>query len=312
MSDGLMMDGFGEFEGLLAALLRERVEVDAPKGLEQRLLARLAQEEAAFELKPFAFAESVKTSRAAGSIWGAVVAHVVVLAAVLALASEKTAPYKRAVTLVESVELTPPPQLVPQPKLAGGGGGQPDRAPVTAGHLPKFSTEQLLPPKAPPTIAPKLAVESTVVVAQDLKMADNKMPDLGSPSSSLKGFSMGNGTGGGIGSGNGKGIGPGSGGNAGDGVMEVGGGVSEPKVIYQVDPEFSEEARRAKFSGDVYVSVIVDELGRPTHVHVVRGIGMGLDEKAVEAVKQYKFQPAMLGGKPVKVAVDVNVIFNIY
>ena len=94
--------------------------------------------------------------------------------------------------------------------------------------------------------------------------------------------------------------------------MEVGGGVSEPKVIYQVDPEFSEEARRAKFSGDVYVSVIVDELGRPTHVHVVRGIGMGLDEKAVEAVKQYKFQPAMLGGKPVKVAVDVNVIFNIY
>ncbi len=313
MSDVLMMDGFGSFEGLLAGLLRERAEVEAPRGLEQRLLARLAQEEAqtAAVVSPFAFAESVKTPRNAGSMWGAVVAHVIVLAVVLALASERTAPYKRVLVPVATVELTPPPQLAPQPKLAGGGGGQPDHAPVTARHLPKFSTEQLLPPKAPPAIDPKLAVEPTVI-AQDLKMADNKMPDLGSPSSTLKGFSMGNGTGGGIGSGNGNGIGPGSGGNGGDGVMEVGGGVSAPKVIYQVDPEFSEEARKAKFSGDVYVSVIVDEQGRPTHVHVERGVGMGLDEKAVEAVKQYKFKPAMLKGKPVKVAVDVNVVFNIY
>jgi len=93
--------------------------------------------------------------------------------------------------------------------------------------------------------------------------------------------------------------------------MQVGGGVSEPKVIYQVDPEFSEEARKAKFSGNVYVSVIVDEQGRPTHVRVERGVGMGLDEKAVEAVKQYKFKPAMLNGKPVKVVVDVDVVFQI-
>jgi len=313
MSDVLMMDGFGEFESLLAGLLRERVEVAAPKGLEQRLLARLAQEESqvAAAIRPFAFAESVKTPRSSWSMGGAVVAHVVVLAVVLALASERTAPYRRVMTPVETVELTPPPRLMPQPKLAGGGGGQPDHAPVTAGHLPKFSIEQLLPPKAPPTIDPRLVVEPTVI-AQDLKMADNKMPDLGSPSSTLRGFSMGNGTGGGIGSGNGNGIGPGSGGNAGDGVMEVGGGVSPPKVIYQVDAEFSEEARKAKFSGDVYVSVIVDEQGRPTHVHVVRGVGMGLDEKAIEAVRQYKFKPAMLKGKPVKVAVDVNVVFNIY
>ena len=94
--------------------------------------------------------------------------------------------------------------------------------------------------------------------------------------------------------------------------MQVGGGVSAPEVIFQVDPEFSEEARKAKFSGDLYVSVIVDEQGRPTHVRVVRAIGMGLDEKAIEAVKQYKFKPAMLHGKPVKVAVDVNVRFQIF
>jgi len=281
--------------------------------LEQRLLARLAQEEKPTgAVGPFAFAESVKTARSAWSTWFAVGAHVLVLGVLFAAASMRVAPYKTALKPVETVELTPPPPLLAQPKLAGGGGGQPDHAPVTAGHLPKFSTEQLLPPKAPATIAPKLAVEPTVVVAQDLKMADNKMPDMGSPSSTLRGFSLGNGNGGGLGSGDGNGIGPGSGGNAGGGVMEVGGGVSAPKVIYQVDPEFSEEARKAKFSGDVYVSVIVDEQGRPTHVHVERGVGMGLDEKAVEAVKQYRFRPAMLKGKPVKVAVDVNVQFNIY
>jgi protein TonB len=312
MSDVSMMDGFGNFEGLLNGLLRERVEVTAPQGLKQRLLARLAQEETASAARPFAFAESVQTPRSAWSTWFAVGAHALVLAVLLAGASMRVAPYKTALKPVETVELTPPPPLLPQPKLAGDGGGQPDHAPVTAGHLPKFSTEPLLPPKAPPTIAPKLAVEPTVVVAQDLKMADNKMPDMGSPSSTLHGFSLGNGTGGGIGSGNGNGIGPGSGASAGGGVVAMGAGVIPPKLVLQVDAEFSEEARKAKFSGDVEVELVVDEQGRPTHIRVARGVGMGLDEKAVEAVRQYKFKPAMQNGKPVKVAVYVSVQFNIY
>ncbi len=312
MSDVLTMDGFGEFEGLLAGLLRERVEVDAPRGLEQRLLSRLAQEEAqtAVAVSPFAFAKSVKTPRRSWSTGGAVVAHVVVLAVVLALASERTAPYKQVMKPTETVELTPPPRLMPQPKVAGGGGGQPDHAPVTAGHLPRFSTEQLLPPKAPPTIDPRLVVEPTVI-AQDLKMADNKMPDLGSPSSTLKGFSMGNGMGGGIGSGNGNGIGPGSDGNGGGVGLAFGAGVLPPKLLLQVEPEFSEQARKARFSGSVEVALVVDEQGRPTHVRVTRGVGMGLDEKAVEAVQQYKFKPAMQHGKPVKVEVYVDVVFSI-
>ena len=206
----------------------------------------------------------------------------------------------------------PPPPVAPRAEKIGGGGGQHDLAPVTQGHLPKLAQTQIVPPKAPPTIPPKLAVEPTVVVQPDLKMATNTMPNIGMPNSSLKGFSMGNGNGTGIGSGNGNGIGPGSGGNTGGGVFHVGGSVMAPKLVYQVDPEFSEEARKAKFSGNVEVYLIVDEQGNPTHIRVARGVGMGLDEKAVEAVRQYKFKPAMQNGKPVKVDLYIDVNFQIF
>jgi protein TonB len=209
----------------------------------------------------------------------------------------------------QHVQLTAPMQ---KPMLLTDLKVPPPRIPPTAGHLPKLAQEQIVPPKAPPTIPPKLAVEPTVVVQPDLKMTNNTMPNMGSPTSSLKGFSMGNGGGGGIGSGNGNGIGPGSGGNTGGGVYHVGGGVKPPVLLSSPDPEFSEEARKAKFSGNVEVYLIVDENGNPTHVKVARPIGMGLDEKAVEAVRQYKFKPAMKDGKPVKVDMYVDVNFQIF
>ena len=124
--------------------------------------------------------------------------------------------------------------------------------------------------------------------------------------------SLGTRSGGNIGSGKAKGVGPSSGGTTGGGVYHIGGDVLPPSVLYSVDPEFSEEARKAKFSGNVRVSLIVDENGQPTNVRVARGVGMGLDERAVEAVRQYKFKPATKDGKPVKVALSVDVNFQIF
>ncbi len=207
--------------------------------------------------------------------------------------------------------LLPPPPIAPKTEQIGGGGGQHDLAPVSKGRLPDFAQKQLVPPKAPPTEAPKLAIVPTVVVQKNLNLANNEMPNLGMPNSTLRGVSLGNGTGTGIGSGNGSGIGPGSGGNIGGGVMHIGGGVSKPVVLYQVEPEFSEEARKAKFSGNVEVYLWVDTDGKPSHIRVVRGVGMGLDEKAVEAVRQYRFKPAMKDGKPVQVDLYVDVNFQI-
>jgi protein TonB len=148
-------------------------------------------------------------------------------------------------------------------------------------------------------------------VQKDVKMATN-LPNFGLPNSPLPGVSMGNGSGTGLGSGNGSGIGPGSGGNMGGGPRRIGGGVSAPEVIYSVEPEFSEEARKAKVAGNVLVSLWVEPNGLPSHVRVVRGVGMGLDEKAVEAVKQYKFKPAMENGKPVEVELNIEVNFQIF
>ena len=210
-------------------------------------------------------------------------------------------------------EVAPPPVMPVAKDRMGGGGGQRGPTPVTKGALPKFADQQITPPKAPPMEQPKIKMpEPTIEVQKDLKMANNNMPNFGMPNSPLIGNSMGNGSGSGIGSGNGSGLGPGSGGNYGGGIRHVGGGVSEPELIYKVDPEFSEEARKAKFMGIVLVNLIVDTRGMPQNVHILRGVGMGLDEKAVEAVRQYRFKPAMESGHPVPVQVNVEVNFQIF
>ena len=146
-------------------------------------------------------------------------------------------------------ELTPPPTIAPLKKdVMGGGGGQKSPAPVSKGQLPNFADQQITPPAAPPLEQPKIKMpDVSIEVQKDLKMANNIMPNMGMPNSPLMGSSLGNGIGTGIGSGSGSGLGVGSGGNYGSGAKRIGGGVSAPVVIYQVDPEFSEEARKAKF-----------------------------------------------------------------
>jgi TonB family protein len=93
---------------------------------------------------------------------------------------------------------------------------------------------------------------------------------------------------------------------------KIGGSVSAPKVIYQAIPGYSEQAKKDKTSGNVLVHLWVDEQGLPSHVHVLRGVGKGLDEKAIEAVKQYKFTPAMEDGKPVLVELNIEVNFQFF
>jgi protein TonB len=209
-------------------------------------------------------------------------------------------------------ELTPPP-MDPALNKMGGGGGQKGPAPVSKGRLPKFADQQITPPAAPPLEEPKIRMpDPTIEVQKDLKMANNTMPNFGDPNSPLFGNSMGRGSGTGIGNGNGSGLGPGSGGNYGGNVKNVGGGVKGPVKIYGLEPEFSEEARKAKFQGVVSLLIIVDQHGLPQNVHVTRGVGMGLDEKAIEAVKTYRFKPATENGKPVAVYLNVEVDFQIF
>lgn len=144
-------------------------------------------------------------------------------------------------------------------------------------------------------------------------MGDPLSKVLGPPSNGTgAGGGIGSGYGGGVGSGTGPGVGPGHGGGYGGGAYRVGGGVSAPKAIYSPDPEYSEEARKARYQGTVVLWLVVDANGRPQQIRVQRALGMGLDEKAIEAVKQWKFDPARKDGQAVPVMIYVEVNFRLY
>src|SRR5579864_2226157 len=90
------------------------------------------------------------------------------------------------------------------------------------------------------------------------------------------------------------------------GVYRVGGNVSAPTIVYKVDPEYSEEARVAGLVGHVTLQLVVDSAGRARNIRVGRSLGLGLDEKAIEAVNKWKFQPGYQSGQPVLVQATVN------
>lgn len=225
--------------------------------------------------------------------------------------------------LATQLDVTPfiPAAPMKETMGGGGGGGNHDILEASKGRLPPMSKTQLAPPQILRLDNPKLPVEPTIVMPQQIKLPDANMPDIGLPQSpqvafasqgSGSGSGFGSGSGGGIGSGRGNGVGPGEGGGYGGGVMHPGGGVSNPVLIYSPDPEFSDEARRAKYQGVCVLELIVDSRGNPQQVHVVRPLGMGLDEKALEAVRQYKFRPALYQGRPVAVVIEIEVNFRIY
>ena len=205
----------------------------------------------------------------------------------------------------------------------GGGGGSHDIVDPIKGKLPKIEKAPVTPPMVPILDKPKLEVPSAIAVQQDIKLPDNpNMPNIGVTNSANvtlasngqgSGSGMGTGSGGGLGSGTGNGWGPGSGGNAGGGLFRIGGGVSAPVPIIQPEAEFSDEARRAKYQGVCLVSLIVDAQGNPQNPRVIRALGMGLDEKALEAVRKYKFKPALKDGRtPVPVMITIEVNFRLY
>lgn len=212
--------------------------------------------------------------------------------------------------------------MPPAPTVSGGGGGGGDRSKLdaNAGKPPKFDLDQITPPAAVlRNDKPLLVVEQTIAVPPQVKLPTSNI-QVGDPLSAAlipsngTGVSsgIGSGRGGGVGKGDGRGLGIGFGAGTGDGVFRVGGGVSAPLVIYKPDPEYSEEARKAKYQGTVVLALVVGVDGRPRDVRVQRSLGLGLDEKAMEAVRTWRFEPARKNGQPVPVAVNVEVNFNLY
>jgi periplasmic protein TonB len=307
------------FEPLWKSLFRQLNEFCFP-----RKLPPLSLESKPEPVKNIWGSYNYKKSGALGSTGIHILIAAVMVAGTVTWRHPKPAPTaKLPVALVMPNDI---PDLKPGKTLSGGGGGGGDHDLLRAsvGRLPTRSLQQITPPVVVlRSEQPRLAVESTIVIPPEVTLvASNHFPDVGDPMSRSTMPSNGQGqlggigdTGsrGGIGPGEGPGYGPGKFGGAGGDTYHRGQGASDPSVISQVDPEFSEEARKAKFQGLCVLSLIVEPDGTPSNIRVRGGLGMGLDEKAIEAVKKWRFRPSMKDGHPVRYGpVEVDVDFHLY
>ena len=200
-------------------------------------------------------------------------------------------------------------------KQAGGGGGANDHTntPVNKGRPPRFAMTQFAAPTLHPNPQPKLAMEATLLGPPDLKIQTN-INGLGDPMAAGPGDSLGHGNGTGIGSGTGGGLGPGEGGGTGGGVFHAGvNGVGPASCFYMPNPPYSDEARKAKYSGVVNVNAIIELDGRLSNFSVLRSPGLGLDQNTVQTMKTWRCKPVIgPAGKPVRAQVMFEVTFHLY
>jgi periplasmic protein TonB len=196
----------------------------------------------------------------------------------------------------------------------GGGGGNHDPIPASHGNLPQASFN----PLTPPTVIvlkemPKLPVPQAVEIAQI------KLPQggpVGDPLSKFTIPSNGPGGPGGIGTGCCDGVGDSTGPGAVNGPEGIypgnTKGMTVPQVIFNPEPGFSDEARKSKTQGRVGLLVVVGKDGLTHSIRVSESLGMGLDEKAIEAVRLWRFKPATLNGAAVATQILVEVDFRLY
>jgi TonB family protein len=258
-------------------------------------------------------------SRTSGIISLGVHALIVIVLLIPMATLTPPSPTETSVTL-----LSPPPLVLNLPEQGktggGGGGGMKTPTPPSRGVPPRGADKQLTPPVVEAkNLMPELVVEPTIVAPQLANMPQFNFNTIGDPNGVAGPPSAGPGTGGGIGTGDGRGVGegkgpglgPGEGGGTGGGVFQVGGGVTEPRLRSRTDPEYSEDGRKARAQGTVELLIVVREDGTVDFKELTKRLGYGLDQKAIDAVKKWRFEPGKKDGKPVPVYVSVLVNFTL-
>ena len=209
---------------------------------------------------------------------------------------------------------------VPREKAGGGGGGTRSDTAASRGRLPRAAPRQFTPPVAKfenPT--PQLPMEPTLVMTLEIALPTIDLPRFGDPNGVSgppsgghgSGGGIGDGEDGGVGNGRGPGYGPGPGGGGVTGGGGFLGGVTEPVLLWKIEPEYTDEARRAKVQGTVVLHIEVDTLGQAQNITVRRSLGLGLDQRAIEAVRRWRFRPGYRNGKPSVTAAMVEVNFRL-
>jgi len=208
-------------------------------------------------------------------------------------------------------------------QLNGSGNGSSDGLlPPTRGNPPPMRPIQIVPPMKPQNPDPELHTKSSIVGPPDIPLPHVDSQTMGSPFMKLYTDSFGKDGGTGIGDRRGRGVGPGGPGDGlgpGEGESgytaypKSGRGVTEIVCAFCPNPTYTDEAHKSKFRGSVLLRVVVGPDGRALSVKVTKGAGMGLDESALAAVKNWKFQPARdPSGQAVTAWTIIEVNFYIY
>jgi TonB family protein len=212
---------------------------------------------------------------------------------------------------------------VPREAVGGGGGGTRSDTRASAGRLPRAAPRQFTPPVVEyVNLNPQLPMEPTLVMSE-IALPNIDLPRFGDPNGVSGPASGGRGSGGGIGDGIGTGVGdspgpgygpgPGGGGGVppGPGSGGLEGGITQPVLLWKIEPEYTDEARRAKVQGTVILHIEVDTRGQAQNITVRQSLGLGLDERAIEAVRRWRFRPGYRDGKPWVTAAMVQVNFRL-
>jgi periplasmic protein TonB len=220
------------------------------------------------------------------------------------------------------------PELQPTGRGGGGGGHrqpEPIRRAQGAGTDAATLRVQKVPPAVPVATTPRPAVKDVSslpsIVIDAKPLASGLFEQVGLPAGGVTsgtskgpggGGGVGTGSGTGIGSGRGPGLGRGSGGGTGGGVYRAGGAVSAPRLILEVKPKYTSQALLNKIQGRVVLEAIVTGDGCASQIRVVRSLDAGgLDDEAVAAVAQWRFEPGLLGAVPVNVLVTIELDFSV-
>ena len=215
----------------------------------------------------------------------------------------------------------------PGPGGGGGGGGNEMKEPPRKVELPgkdKITVPVIKPPKMEPPKEPKPEpekIQQLNIPAATMAAAQDSLPGAIDAPSIPPTASLGSGTGGGAGTGSGVGIGQGQGsgygngvgGGTGGGVYRPGNGVSLPRVLREVKPQYTSDAMRAKIQGTVLIECVVQPDGSVTDVHVVRSLDptFGLDQEAMKAARAWRFAPGVRMGEPVAVQISIELTFTL-
>jgi TonB family protein len=176
-------------------------------------------------------------------------------------------------------------------------------APAPVPTPPPITSEPLPALIAPIVSSPGDRQNRIGVVEPTMAQTDSHGPGAGG--------GAGTGVGTGLGPGSGAGVGPGSGGGTGGGPYRPGSGIEPPRIVREVKADYTEEARRRGLSGEVVLEIVVTRDGTVGDVKLLQGLGSGLDDRAIQAVRQWRFAPATKQGTPVDVLVEVAVEFKL-